>query len=1141
MRSLLLACFFLSGATGLVYEVAWTRSLTLVFGTTTFAVSTILAAFMAGLGAGAAAIGRLVDRGGRPLRVYALLELGIGAFALAFPLVPPLLVPVYRALWEGQHASFVAMSLVRFAILFVLLLVPTMLMGGTLPALARHFETGERAAGRDAGLLYGINTLGAVAGAGAAGFVLLPWLGLRHTTTAAAAVNLAVGAGALALSLREAGPAAPALAHRRRDLRLRPREAGLLGVFALSGFVALLSEVAWTRGLTLVLGSSTYAFTIMLVTFLAGLAGGSLAMARRLGRQPDLVRALALLQAGIGLLSLAAAHLFAELPLLYLYLFQTVSGAAAPMVVGQFALAGLIMLGPVLLMGAMFPIVVELLGGRGAGERVGLAYASNTLGAVLGAALAGFVIIPAIGIAHTLMLGVALSLAAALGVLAVSGRHWRGASVTAALLVSLPLLAPRWDALSMSSGVYKEAPLFLRLYASPREVFTRLLPQFRLLYYRDGPTATVAVTERPSLEDHRHLALAIDGKVDASTSGDMPTQVLSGHLPLLLHPEPEKVLVIGLASGVTVGAVARHPVREITAVEIEPAVVEASWLFAPFNHRPLRDPRVRLVVDDARNLLLRSPARYDVIISEPSNPWMSGPAKLFTREFFQLGRERLRPRGLFVQWLQLYGVTEESLKALVRTFRDVFPHHLVFQPAEGDLLLVGGAEPVLAPPERIGARMGRSGIAEDLARVGVRDVFDLLARFRLGETETGTWAGAGPLNTDDNALIEFSAPWQIHLETLARNAEAVARAGGRVARYLALDGLPPRARAEFLARLAAKVLTLGDATRAEAIAREGLALGRSADGLSVLGAALERQGRDQEAVRLWRAALSLAPRHRDTSLRLAVYHYERGEPTQAAELLSPLAAARDPDVQFLLGVTSYERGLLRGARALLTGVAGSQPGGSTGAAGPLAGAWGDGPGIGRLALYYLHLASSKLGDRRAAGQAWERFLKALDDWREELERNHPDPPRFALVELVRRRSQRGVGRPEDAHLAEALVRRVVEPLSHFYKGVTAYVLGYPEEAIAELNVALGRLGPAGRRSRALLYLGLAEWRLERLPSARLHLEEFLEHLAGPDRNSLAAAEASRALASIYAAQGAPERAAELGRRAELILKAIEGR
>ncbi len=1138
---LLLACFFLSGATGLVYEVAWTRSLTLVFGTTTFAVSTILAAFMAGLGAGAAAVGRFVDRGGRPLRVYAWLELGIGTFALAFPHVPPLLVPVYRALWEGQHASFVAMSLVRFAILFVLLLVPTMLMGGTLPALARHFETGERAAGRAAGLLYGINTLGAVAGAGAAGFMLLPWLGLRHTTTVAAAVNLTIGAGALVLSLREAGPAAPVSAPQRRDRRLRPPEAGLLAVFALSGFVALLSEVAWTRGLTLVLGSSTYAFTIMLVTFLAGLGGGSLGMVRLLGRGPDLLRALALLQAGIGLLSMAAAHLFAELPLLYLYLFKAVSGAAAPMVVGQFALAGLIMLGPALLMGAMFPIVVELLGDRHAGERVGLAYASNTLGAVLGAALAGFVIMPAIGIAHTLILGVALSLAAALGVLAVSGRHWRGASVTAALLVSLPLLAPRWEPLAMSSGVYKEAPLFLRLYASPPEVFTRLLPQFSLLYYRDGPTATVTVTERPSLEDHRHLALAIDGKVDASTSGDMPTQVLSGHLPLLLHPDPETVLVIGLASGVTVGAVARHPVREITAVEIEPAVVEASGLFAAVNHQPLRDPRVRLVVDDARNLLLRSPARYDVIISEPSNPWMSGPAKLFTYEFFQLGRQRLRPHGLFVQWLQLYGITEEALKTLVRTFRRVFPHHLVFQPAEGDLLLVGGAEPVLAPPKRIGERMGRNGIAEDLARVGVRDVFDLLARFRLGEAETGTWAGAGPLNTDDNALIEFSAPWQIHLETLARNTEAVARAGERVAPYLALDDSSSRERAEFLVRLAAKVLALGDATRAETIAGEGLALATSADGLSVLGAALERQGRDQEAVRLWQEALTLAPRHRDTLLRLALYHHERGEPAEAAQRLSPLADAGDPDVRYLLGVSHYERRLYRGALAFLEDAASGGRQRPMDGAESVAGAWAGGLGVRRLALYYLHVVNERLGHRRAAAQAWARFLGALDDWREELERKRPDPGRFALVELVRRRSERGVGRPEDAHLTEVLVRRVVEPLSHYYQGVTAYILGYPEHAIADLNVALSRLGPAGRRSRALLYLGLAEWRLEHLPSARLHLEGFLEHLEGPDRNSLAAAEASRALASIYAAQGMPERAAELGRRAELILKTVEGR
>lgn len=1108
-------------------------------------MSTILAAFMAGLGAGALVFGRLVDRGSHPLRTYALLELGIAASAFALPLALPGLVPIYRFVAQEYHP---ALALLRFVLVFLFLLLPTLFMGGTLPALVRYFESRERGLGRRAGHLYGLNTLGAVLGAAAAGFALLPWLGLRNTTTVAATLNFGIGVFALALSRREAvaSPTRESAAPTNGAGRPRAREAGLIVAFALSGFVALLSEVAWTRALTTVLGSSTYAFTIMVVTFLVGLAGGSLVMARLLVRVHDLLWTLALLEAAIALASLAAVRLFTELPLLYLYLFRAFSGAVALSVAGQFALVSLVLLGPALLMGAVFPVIVELLGARrrGTGQQVGLAYAANTAGAVMGALLGGFVLVPQIGIAGTLTFGIALSLALALGVLIASRKHWRWASVTAALIVSLPVLAPRWEPMAMASGVYKEAPLYLSLYPNPRDVFTRLLPQFRLHYYREGPTATVTVTERPSLEDHRHLALAIDGKVDASTAGDMPTQVLSGHVPLLIHQRPDRVLVIGLASGVTVGAVTRHPVREVTAVEIEPAVVEASRLFDAFNHRPLDDPRIRLVVEDARNYLLLSRGRYDVIISEPSNPWMSGPAKLFTRELFLLGRERLAAGGLFVQWLQLYGMTGDSLKTLVRTFQSVFPRVLIFQPAGGDLLLVGSIDPVRVPVPRVRERMSAPAVAVDLGRVGVRDVFDLLSRFRLGDAEARTHAGHGPLNTDDNALIEFSAPWQVHLETASENATALARSGRGIAEYLAGDWTSTRDRAQFLFTLAARALVLGDWKHAETVAREGLALDVSAEGLWARGEAIAGEGRTAEASRLWREAVVADPGHQGALLSLAAYHHELGETLEARRYLAPLVT-RFPDdaaVQFLLGVNRYRAGLYREAVTFLSRAA--EPRSRRSAANE----WvrlhfGEGDlGVDQFALYYLHLAHGKLGNRCAAEQAWARFLEALDRWRRALERRPPDLASFSVIERIRLRSERGVHRPEDAHLSQVVARAVIEPLARYYKGVTAYVTGYPEVTAAELEGMLARLGPAAARSRARYYLGLAYWRLGRLSAARPHLEGFLEHLDAQDRQSLAAAEATRALASIHATQGGLQQAAELERQAdERTRRAIEDR
>ena len=532
-----------------------------------------------------------------------------------------------------------------------------------------------------------------------------------------------------------------------------------------------------------------------------------------------------------------------------------------------------------------------------------------------------------------------------------------------------------------------------------------------------------------------------------------------------------------------------------------------------------------------------------MIISEPSNPWMSGPAKLFTREFFVLGRERLEPGGLFVQWLQLYGMTEPSLQALLRTFQSVFPYLLVFQPAAGDLLLVGGVEAVRVPVSRIQERMRPPAVAADLARVQMRDIFDLLTRFRLGDSEARAYAGVGPLNTDDNALIEFSAPWEMHLETVARNAEALTRSGRGIARYLDGEWTSARERADFLTRLAERALVSRDWRRADLTARDGLALAVSAEGLWVLGEALKRQGREAEASRRWQEALAVDSGHVGPLLSLALYYQERGEARQAKAYLASLNA-RFPDdraLSLLLGINRYQLGRYQEAVVFLARAAGTRAGSGT-PAGPLtAYFWGDGLGIDRLAPYYLHLAHSKLGNQRAMAEAWAQFLDQLDRWRRELERRPPDPMNFSVIEHARLRSERGVRLPEDAHLSEVLTRQVLEPLTRYYKGVTAYLLGYPEEASAELEATLTLLGEAAARSRARYYLGLADWKLRRLSQARLHLEGFLNHLAGPERQSLAAAEASRALASIYSAQGQRERAEEYERRAEAILRAIESR
>ncbi|HET6372234.1 MAG TPA: fused MFS/spermidine synthase, partial [Candidatus Polarisedimenticolia bacterium] len=281
------------------------------------------------------------------------------------------------------------------------------------------------------------------------------------------------------------------------------------------------------------------------------------------------------------------------------------------------------------------------------------------------------------------------------------------------------------------------------------------------------------------------ILLAVNGKIDASSSGDLPTQLLSGHLPMLLAPRADNALVIGFASGITVGAVMQHPIEGMTAVEIEEAILEASRYFDPYNHRPLESPKVHVVRNDGRNFLLVTDEHYDVLISEPSNPWMTVAANLFTKEFFEMGRNRLNKGGVFAQWVQLYGMSPEDLKVLVRTFHSVFPHVMVFNTIEdADLILVGTEAPLTFDLNQIGERMTELSVQVDLRRIGVTTPQDLLTYFVFGDMEIDEFAGDGPLNTDDNALIEFHAPKSLHYETRAVNTMEVRRVTVDPTRYV---------------------------------------------------------------------------------------------------------------------------------------------------------------------------------------------------------------------------------------------------------------------------------------------------------------------------------------------------------------------
>lgn len=779
---LLLPLFFLSGATGLVYQTLWARQLQLVFGTSQFAIATVLSAFMAGLAAGGLLMARHADRVGRPLRLYGLLEVGVGLYALLFPTLLAATEPLYTAFYRQAHPGPVLYGLAQFGLLGALLLLPTTFMGATLPLLGRFVTLRLGAAGDRVGLLYGVNTAGAVLGVGAAGFWLLPALGLWHTTVLAAVGNLLLGALALALSRQAEDGQAPELEQDLAASAPTPRAAMALG--ALAGFAALVCEVAWFRLMGLVLGGSTYAFSVMLLAFLSGIAlGGRLGgpwadRALREGGPGGPLRGLVALQIGVGALTWGMMYLYPELPFWFVWLYDQVGQHLGLLWPSKLLLAALVMFPPALLMGATFPFLVRAaVGGedQALGRPVGLVYGANTLGSIVGSFAGGFVLLPALNVIGAVLVAVGANLAGAALALAaarqVEGRSARGAAPLALALAGswcvVALRPPPWDPLWMTAGLYKYVSEFSDHSREGIRAFA--VEEYDLLYYDEGLSTVVTVAQS---KVSGNIWLANNGKVDASTTVDMPTQVLVAHLPFLFTEAPQDVAVIGLASGITLGAATLHPEpRRIDAIELEPAIVQAARFFDDHNHRPLEDPRVRLVANDGRNqLVLTPPGTYDLVISEPSNPWLTGVSNLFTREFFELGRSRLKPGGVWSQWVQLYGMAPEDLRALLGTFSTVFPHVLVFATIEdADLVLVGSEAPLemgAAAAERL---LAKPAVRAELALIGVQDSYGLFTFYQFDQDSIAELAAGVGLNTDDNMRVEFSAPRQLHRDTSADN------------------------------------------------------------------------------------------------------------------------------------------------------------------------------------------------------------------------------------------------------------------------------------------------------------------------------------------------------------------------------------
>ncbi|MBI3606838.1 MAG: fused MFS/spermidine synthase [Nitrospirae bacterium] len=901
LRRAIFLCFFLSGAAGLIYEIVWIRMLGLVFGHTVYAITTVLVAFMGGLGLGSFLGGRLADRTRNLLKIYGRLEIGIGVYCVLTPWLMDVVKAVYLGLARSMDLPFGVYTLIQFFLAALIIVIPTTLMGATLPILTRFSARELGTVGRLVGALYAVNTFGAVLGTYLAGFELLPLLGMRTTLIVAAGLNIAIGGAILFIDRRvetsgvpqEEEAPEPAMAQAPEVPPVSQLVAWWLMVgFALSGSASMIYEIAWTRALTLIIGSSTYAFSAMLLSFLVGIAAGSAWFARRATRAPVTPAWFAALQVGIALSAAAVFPLFDRLPDVFLQGFR-ISQAPGFILWLQVALSVAVMLAPTFCIGATFPCVAQIFATDRAriGSRVGWVYAGNTLGAIVGAFVAGFLLIPWIGVEATIRSGLAINLAVGLTLVMAWASTMRTKLVAGAgLVVGLVAvtLLPTWDRQVMSSGV----SVYATRYASnpTASSWREKLHAERLLYYKDGISATVTVHQAEG-----QTILRVNGKADASSVSDLHTQLMLGHLPAILHPNPKTAFVIGLGSGVTVGALAQYPIDRIDVAEIEPAVVEASDFFSLENRRALSDPRVHTSSADGRNFLLMTPARYDLIISEPSNPWISGVATLFTVEFLDVARRHLAPDGIMIQWVHGYVMAPEDLRMVIASFRTVFPHATLWRTQPGDYLLVGTLTPLVVDLDRVrDVYAANPSVRHDMKRIKFPSAEVLLADFYLDEQELARLTAGAPLNTDDRLPLEFSAPRNLYRDTIEVNADmlrAVKSSGFPPLRGRHLEDLDrPAVQFDLAIGLVAKQY-YEDARRHldNALAKDP----KYAQALVLRGWLHKLANRYPEALQDFQAALRINPKDAGTHQQLGLLYLRQKKMDDAVAALKQ-AVALDP-------------------------------------------------------------------------------------------------------------------------------------------------------------------------------------------------------------------------------------------------------
>jgi len=805
IRGFVFVLFFFSGISGLIYEIVWTRKLTYIFGSTIYAVTTVLTCFMAGLAIGSYIFGRYIDKSTiifrkgnsiNPIKVYAFLEIGIGVFGILIPFILKSFVPIYSLIYNTFHTSFFTFSLIRFIFIFLLLIIPTSFMGGTVPVLSKFLIRSRETSGLNLGLLYALNTFGAVLGSFLSGFILIASIGIWGTTFFAAIINFAVAFIALFLSKKvlmkqEIDKSIRlTLDKSDRNTPLKVEVGGdgtqlggkisksvlffIILVYGLSGFAGLSYQVVWTRALVFsfhILKNTTYAFSGMLTIFLLGLALGSLVITKFIDREKNPIQLFGLIEVLIGLSGFFSIKMILSMS----GLFEPALGLSETefwfkSLLAVFFKSFLVMFLPTFLMGMTFPIVGKIILSNGSpvchaelvsashsrfrnkfgmttyvqriGKDIGKIYAVNTFGAILGSFITGFFLIPFAGLAKSILIMAILNILSGGFVIFINPASKK---VVKNILFSLTILA-----------------ILIILIRYPRGIiFHNLAPSEKMVFYKEGPLATVSVVENTL----GYRAIYVDNVWVAGTDPILQTDQKSlAHIPMLLHKNPKSILTVGFGSGGASYSYSLYPdLEKIHCVEISSTVIEAAKYLVDANHNILEksDSRYKIIIDDARSYLTLADVKYDIIATDCTDLRYKSNANLYDLEYFTLCKKRINPDGMVVVWMPIGGLNEYNFKMTLNTFHRMFPNMSIWYLNNiftHYILLIGTNKPSTIDFDTIAKRLEIETVKDDLSEIYLNNPYKIVSCFITNEEKLSDYLKNASINSENFPGLEFLSP-----------------------------------------------------------------------------------------------------------------------------------------------------------------------------------------------------------------------------------------------------------------------------------------------------------------------------------------------------------------------------------------------